>query len=117
MTKQRDLSALFDQHVTHEFVEHDIDAAMATMVAEPYVWAVPLMGGGVGQPGVRSGYEAIFGHAGCPPTRMSPRSHGRSATTKWWSRQCSRSPMTGSWWATCRACRRLASGCRSPSSW
>jgi carboxymethylenebutenolidase len=44
-----DLSALWDQHCYHEFATRDVDATMATMVAEPYVNHVPTMTGGVGQ--------------------------------------------------------------------
>jgi hypothetical protein len=30
-----DLGAIFDAHVRHEFVDHDVTAAMKTMTAEP----------------------------------------------------------------------------------
>jgi carboxymethylenebutenolidase len=43
-----DLSALWDRHCESEFQERDVDATMATMVAEPYVNHVPTMTGGVG---------------------------------------------------------------------
>lgn len=43
-----DLSALWDRHTLYEFGERDVDATMATMVAEPYVNHVPTMTGGVG---------------------------------------------------------------------
>ena len=43
-----DLSALWDQHCYYEFATRDVDATMATMVAEPYVNHVPTMTGGVG---------------------------------------------------------------------
>src|SRR5262249_45379252 len=33
--KKVDLGAIFDAHVRHEFVDHDVAAAMKTMVAEP----------------------------------------------------------------------------------
>lgn len=44
-----DLSALWDQHTYHEFGTRDVDATMATMVAEPYVNHMPTLTGGVGQ--------------------------------------------------------------------
>ncbi|MFX5506288.1 carboxymethylenebutenolidase, partial [Acinetobacter baumannii] len=44
-----DLSALWDEHVRHEFDTRDVAATMATMVAEPYVNHVPTLTGGVGQ--------------------------------------------------------------------
>lgn len=43
-----DLSALWDNHCRHEFVTRDVDATMATMVAQPYVNHIPTMTGGVG---------------------------------------------------------------------
>ena len=33
---EMDLGAIFDAHIRHEFVEHDVAATMKTMVAEPY---------------------------------------------------------------------------------
>ena len=35
-TNKPDLGAIFDAHIRHEFVEHDVAATMKTMVAEPY---------------------------------------------------------------------------------
>src|SRR3546814_20734286 len=43
-----DLAALWDMHVLHEFETRDVDATMATMVAEPYVNNIPTMPGGDG---------------------------------------------------------------------
>jgi hypothetical protein len=43
-----DLSAIFDEHVAHEFVAKDVAATMATMTAEPFVNHLPTMMGGVG---------------------------------------------------------------------
>jgi len=43
-----DLEALWEAHTTYEFGTRDVDATMATMVAEPYVNHVPVMTGGVG---------------------------------------------------------------------
>ena len=43
-----DLEALWESHIRHEFATRDVDATMATMVAEPYVNHVPVMTGGVG---------------------------------------------------------------------
>jgi carboxymethylenebutenolidase len=43
-----DLEALWEAHTTCEFGTRDVDATMATMVAEPYVNHVPVMTGGVG---------------------------------------------------------------------
>jgi len=43
-----ELVALWEAHCGYEFETRDVDATMATMVAEPYVNHVPTMTGGVG---------------------------------------------------------------------
>jgi carboxymethylenebutenolidase len=43
-----DLEALWEAHTRYEFASRDVDATMATMVADPYVNHVPVMTGGVG---------------------------------------------------------------------
>jgi hypothetical protein len=50
------LDAIFDAHIAREFADRDVDATMATMVAEPYVHCVPIMTGGSGSKGVRRFY-------------------------------------------------------------
>jgi len=55
-----DLSAVFDAHVEGEFAAQDVDATMATMIAEPYVHSVPTMTGGVGGEEVRRFYSEHF---------------------------------------------------------
>lgn len=58
-----DLAAVFDAHVKAEFVDRDVDATMATMVAEPYLTHVPTLAGGTGGAEVRSFYARHFvGH-------------------------------------------------------
>jgi carboxymethylenebutenolidase len=47
-----DLGAIFDAHVRHEFVDHDVAATMKTMAAEPYVHHVPTLTGGDGHASV-----------------------------------------------------------------
>jgi carboxymethylenebutenolidase len=54
------LDAVFDAHIAKEFVDRDVDATMATMVAEPYVHCVPIMTGGSGGKGVRRFYSEHF---------------------------------------------------------
>lgn len=54
------LGAVFDAHVKHEFVDHDVDATMQTMVAEPYLLHVPTMTGGAGAEEVRRFYTRYF---------------------------------------------------------
>jgi carboxymethylenebutenolidase len=55
-----DLGALFDAHIAREFVDHDLNATMETMVPEPYVYNVPSMIGGVGSREVRRFYSEHF---------------------------------------------------------
>ena len=55
-----DLGALFDGHIEKEFADLDVDATMETMVAEPYVYCVPVMTGGFGGQGVRRFYSEHF---------------------------------------------------------
>jgi carboxymethylenebutenolidase len=56
----RDLGAIFDEHVRHEFEDHDVEATMMTMVKEPYVHHVPTLTGGVGYNGVYNFYKNHF---------------------------------------------------------
>jgi carboxymethylenebutenolidase len=60
MEQTPDIAAVFDAHVAAEFVELDLDAAMATMAANPYVYHVPPMTGGDGYDNVRAFYGAHF---------------------------------------------------------
>jgi carboxymethylenebutenolidase len=55
-----DIGAVFDAHVAAEFVDMDLDATMATMTDEPYVYHLPAMTGGVGREAVRSFYGRHF---------------------------------------------------------
>lgn len=55
-----DLGAVFDQHIAEEFVHHDVDKTMQTMVDEPYLDHVPVMTGGVGFEEVRRFYRDHF---------------------------------------------------------
>ncbi len=55
-----DLAATFDAHVQAEFQDLDLEATMATMVADPYVHHVPTITGGNGAAGVRAFYGDHF---------------------------------------------------------
>jgi carboxymethylenebutenolidase len=55
-----DLGAVFDEHVASEFVTKDVDATMATMIGEPYVWHVPPLTGASGGQAVREFYSSRF---------------------------------------------------------
>jgi carboxymethylenebutenolidase len=56
----KDLGAVFDEHVRHEFEDHDVEATMKTMVKEPYVHHVPTLTGGIGYDGVYDFYKNHF---------------------------------------------------------
>lgn len=64
-----DLAALWDMHVLHEFETRDVDATMATMVAEPYVNHIPTMTGGYGYRHLHHFYTNYFVH--CNPADMT----------------------------------------------
>lgn len=55
-----DLAVVFDEHVAAEFVDLDLDATMATMTVDPYVYHLPAMTGGVGAMAVREFYGTHF---------------------------------------------------------
>jgi carboxymethylenebutenolidase len=59
----KDLGGVFDEHVKAEFVDKDVAATMATMVAEPHLTHVPTLAGGTGRKEVESFYRDYFvGH-------------------------------------------------------
>ena len=59
-TQEPNLGAVFDQHIKHEFQDHDVDATMQTMTKEPCVHHVPVMTGGIGYEGVYNFYKNHF---------------------------------------------------------
>lgn len=75
-----DLSALWDMHCYHEFATRDVDATMATMVAEPYVNHIPTMTGGVGHDHLKRFYRHHFCHGNPPDTKLVPLSRTVGAT-------------------------------------
>jgi carboxymethylenebutenolidase len=54
------LSDLWDEHIRAEFVIHDADAALATMIDDAYVNHIPVMTGGVGKEELRVFYADHF---------------------------------------------------------
>jgi carboxymethylenebutenolidase len=60
MERSADIAAVFDEHMAAEFAHRDLDATMATMTEDPYVYHVPVMTGGVGFEGVRRFYRDHF---------------------------------------------------------
>jgi carboxymethylenebutenolidase len=67
-----DLVALWEEHCRHEFETRDVDATMATMVAEPYVNHVPTMTGGVGHDALKRFYKYHFIGGNPPDTALTP---------------------------------------------
>jgi carboxymethylenebutenolidase len=59
-TQEPNLDAVFDQHIKHQFEDHDVDVTMETMTNEPYVHHVPVMTGGVGYASVYYFYKNHF---------------------------------------------------------
>jgi carboxymethylenebutenolidase len=66
-----DLAALWDAHCRYEFETRDVDATMASMVAEPYVNHVPTMTGGVGHDQLRRFYTNHFVGQNPPDTALT----------------------------------------------
>jgi carboxymethylenebutenolidase len=67
-----DLVALWEAHCRYEFETRDVDATMATMVAEPYVNHVPTMTGGVGHNQLKRFYKCHFIGGNPPDTELAP---------------------------------------------
>jgi carboxymethylenebutenolidase len=55
-----DIGAVFDEHMAAEFGRRDLEATMATMTDDPYVYQVPVMTGGVGVEELRRFYGRHF---------------------------------------------------------
>ncbi len=66
------LSALWEEHIRHEFDTRDVPATMATMVAEPYVNHIPTMTGGVGYQQLSRFYQNHFVHGNPPDMKLIP---------------------------------------------
>jgi carboxymethylenebutenolidase len=60
----KNLGAVFDAHVRAEFIDKDVAATMATMVAEPYLTHVPTLTGGTGRSEVEQSFyrDHFVGH-------------------------------------------------------
>jgi len=67
-----DLVALWEAHTGFEFETRDVDATMATMVAEPYVNHVPTLAGGVGHDDLKRFYKYHFIGGNPPDTTLAP---------------------------------------------
>jgi Polyketide cyclase / dehydrase and lipid transport/SnoaL-like polyketide cyclase len=51
---------ILEQHRHAELDNHNVDATLATMVADPYLFFTATLGGGAGQNGVRAFYTAML---------------------------------------------------------
>lgn len=67
-----DLAKLWEEHCRYEFETRDVDATMATMVAEPYVNHIPTMTGGVGFDALRAFYANHFIGVNPPDMVLAP---------------------------------------------
>jgi carboxymethylenebutenolidase len=67
----RDIAALWEEHCRCEFETRDVDATMATMVAEPYVNHIPTMTGGVGHDELKRFYKYHFIGVNPPDLRLT----------------------------------------------
>ncbi|WP_417513241.1 dienelactone hydrolase family protein [Minwuia sp.] len=67
-----DLEHLWDMHCYYEFATRDVDATMATMVAEPYVNHIPTMTGGVGHDHLKRFYKYHFVNSNPEDTKLIP---------------------------------------------
>ncbi len=70
-----DFVALFAEHARHEFETRDVDATMATMVAEPYVNHVATLTGGVGHDMLKRFYKYHFVMQNAEPRGSTPISY------------------------------------------
>ncbi len=66
------LSALWEEHIRHEFDTRDVPATMATMVEQPYVNHIPTMTGGVGSKDLSRFYRYHFVHNNPADMRLTP---------------------------------------------
>ncbi|UTW14183.1 dienelactone hydrolase family protein [Marinobacterium rhizophilum] len=75
-----DLSALWDKHCEYEFSTRNVEATMATMVAEPYVNHIPTLTGGVGATELFRFYQHHFVDSNPADTQLLPVSRTIGAT-------------------------------------
>src|SRR5213596_1416782 len=63
---------LWEEHVRHEFVTHNTEDTLATMVEDAYVNHIPVLTGGVGRDELREFYSERFIPQMPPDTEMTP---------------------------------------------
>jgi carboxymethylenebutenolidase len=67
-----DIGAVLDEHLRSEFETRDLEATMATMSPEPYLYHVPTQTGGVGYEAVKRFYAEDFIPAWPDDTKTIP---------------------------------------------
>jgi carboxymethylenebutenolidase len=70
--EQQALNDLWEEHVRDEFVVHDTDATLCTMVPDAYVNHIPVMTGGIGYSELREFYSRRFIPKMPPDTEIIP---------------------------------------------
>jgi carboxymethylenebutenolidase len=65
------LSELWQEHTSHEFVTRDTESTLATMVDDAYVNHVPVMTGGSGKEALRAFYSRDFIPCMPPDTKLT----------------------------------------------
>jgi carboxymethylenebutenolidase len=71
-TEQTFLSDLWEEHVRYEFVTHNTEDTLATMVEDAYVNHIPVLTGGTGRDQLREFYSKRFIPQMPPDTEMVP---------------------------------------------
>jgi carboxymethylenebutenolidase len=71
-TSKQPLSALWEEHLRHEFTTQDTKATLDTMVADAYVNHIPVLTGGVGHEALREFYSKHFIPKMPPDTKIVP---------------------------------------------
>src|SRR5438046_5147718 len=69
---QETLGQLWEEHVRHEFVTHNTEDTLATMVEDAYVNHIPVLTGGVGKNELREFYSKRIIPQMPPDTEMTP---------------------------------------------
>ena len=108
------LSLVWQEHTHAEFVLKDADAALATMVEEPYVLCIPSGTGGAGRAEVRDYYARQF-LPRIPPISSSSRCRRCSAASAWSRSSSCASRTRWPWTGCCPVWRPPAA--RSSSPW
>ncbi len=57
---EQKLNDLWEEHCRYEFVDHNVEAVMATMIDNPYVNHIPTMTGGTGKKALAEFYQNHF---------------------------------------------------------